>query len=208
MPLYTPNYPLPTTWANRPAATIGAGVTIFVTDVGVDGSIWISNGTVWKPTSIINLHRLVTPVTGGNGTAEEALIVSNVIPAAVLSIGRVLQVKFLLSKSGTVESTTHVTKIGTNSNGLTGASALSGGVSFNGANRQWGNIQEFCITSATSSQQTGLISGSTNYGLGTATVVSKTISDISNPLYISLTDTKTTGGIETITVQSFELNLL
>lgn len=208
MPLYTPNYPLPYTWATKPAATIGTGVTIFVTDVGINGSIWISNGTTWKPASPVILHRLLNTTTTSNGTAEELIALSSLIPAGVLAIGQTLTCNFLLTKSATTESTSNALKIGTNIDGITGASAISSSISLSTTNRQVAFTQLNVIISATQVQQ-GVIGGSAiPYGITTSsTFAARTIPNISNAMYVSITGTKTTGGIETISCPFFEVIL-
>ena len=76
-----------TSWASRPAASASTGQAIMVTDIGSNGSIWISNGVSWVP--------LASPLTLSNrfsnsqmdgtvGANTDVLLDAVTIPAYVL----------------------------------------------------------------------------------------------------------------------------
>lgn len=58
MPFYnqadttTPNF----TWSTKPAASELGRRQVFISDVGVNGSLWVSNGTTWSPVGPVILH--------------------------------------------------------------------------------------------------------------------------------------------------------
>ena len=195
-------------FASFPGVAAAAPGLYFFSDVGVDGSFWYNNGIALKPIAPIVLYRLLTPTTTSNGTAEELIAISSKIPNGVLAIGRVLTANFLLTKSATTESTANVLKIGTNANGITSATALSSSLSLSTTSRQLSFVQSNLIVGATSVQQGTLGGSTTPFGaITSATFAARTITNIANDLYISLTGTKTTGGIETISCPFFEVIL-
>lgn len=198
------------TWATKPNPVLNSGTEIFITDIGVVGSKWKSNGTIYVPLTPIVLSRLTTPITTSTGTAEEVLAVSSKIPSGVLAIGRRFQFEAYLLKSGTSESTASLLKIGTNSNGVTGATTISSSHPLSTTNRTLSITGGNIVITNTTIQQT-VIGGSvfsTGASTSTAGSTPRTITDVSsNDLYISLTCTKTTGSIETLTCQHFEIIL-
>ncbi len=200
--------PIVMAWASFPGPTLAPQGFYFFTNVGINGSMWYNNGTTLDPVGPVVLHRLLAQATGTNGIAEEALSVSPKIPAGVLKIGRKLITNFYVSKTGTVETVANFVKIGTNSNGVTGAASITSSLSLATTSRQLAMLYENLIVSATQVQATILGGSAVPYGSNTSTTFGlRNIADISNDLYISLTNTKTTGGIETVTVYSFEVIL-
>jgi hypothetical protein len=197
------------TWAAFPGPTLAPAGLYFFSDVGINGSFWYNNGTSLKPIGPIVLHRLITPLTTSNGTAEEAIAISGKIPVGVLAVGRQLRAEFLISKSGTVESTSNLLKIGTNADGKTGASTASSVLSLSTTSRQLAFIQINNIITNTQVQNISVGGSATPYNISTsAPVGARTIPDITaNDVYISLTGTKTTGGIETVSCLGFDVVL-
>lgn len=195
-------------FASFPGVAAAPPGLYFFSDVGINGSFWYNNGTTLKPISPIVLYRLITPTTSSNGAAEETIAVSSKIPNGVLQVGSRLDVNLLLTKSATTESTTNIIKIGTNADGKTSATALSSSLVLSTTSRQLAFVQSNVIVAATSVQQ-GVVGGSvTPFGVITsATFAPRTITNIANDLYVSITGTKTTGGIETISCPFFEVIL-
>ena len=74
-------------WAARPAASSAAGLAIVVPDVGVGGSLWLSNGVAWVPVSnpLLLVRKFSNAVmdasVGGNA---DVLLDSHTIPAYLL----------------------------------------------------------------------------------------------------------------------------
>ena len=74
-------------WASRPAASSSTGQAIMVTDVGSNGSIWISNGVSWVPLAspLTLFHRFSNAQMDGTvGANTDVLLDAVVIPAYVL----------------------------------------------------------------------------------------------------------------------------
>jgi hypothetical protein len=194
-------------FASFPGVAAAAPGLYFFSDVGVDGSFWYNNGTTLEPIAPIVLSRLSAQVASSNGTAEEAYAISPKISAGILKAGRKLQVFSTLVKSGTVETTSNAFKIGTNADGITGATSISSALALSFTNRAWVFESSHQVMSDTTLQQTTLPGSASPYGLSTSAVPSpRTIPSVAaNDLYISLTGTKTTGGIETLTAMHFDV---
>lgn len=75
-------------WASRPAAAGNTGRRIFVSDIGIGGSLWISDGTRWLPVFPILLSRgaAQTPPGGLTGTAAETAAVTYTLAADAMGI--------------------------------------------------------------------------------------------------------------------------
>lgn len=96
---------LKTDWANKPSASENPGVQIYVTDVGVNGSYWVSNGLRWNPIQDFTLFsNFYTTVSGGipsnSITNSEALtlatapdLVSFIVPAGVMGIKNKIKIE-------------------------------------------------------------------------------------------------------------------
>lgn len=90
-------------WATRPAAATAAGQGILVPDVGVGGSLWVSNGTAWVPVSNpLTLARKFSNASmdasvGGNA---DVLLDSHTIPAFVLGPASGLRITAAFSFPG------------------------------------------------------------------------------------------------------------
>lgn len=198
------------TWANKPAAANFQG-RIRVLGVGIDGSsVWYSNGVAWVPNQPIVLYRQLTPVTSGTGTAEEVLGVTGAIPAGVLAAGRQLRIEFGENKSGAAETVTNTLKLGTNADGKTGATSISSTLSLSTTNRMLSCFAVNNVLSATTIQQMQIGGSTQAYGASTSMTgaTPRTVPDLTtNAIYLSLTCTKTTGGIETATCPFFDVVL-
>lgn len=197
------------TWAEFPGPSAAPQGLYFFSNIGVNGSFWYNDGTKLSPIAPILLYRLLTAFTSTTGTAEETYAVTGKIPIGVLAIGRQLRAELLLTKSGTAESTSSNVKIGTNADGKTGATSISSAFStLTGSNRQLAFVQTQTFLTNTSVQQSIIGGSAVPYGVTTSStgITPRTIPDISaNELYVSLTGTKTTGGIETVTVPAFDV---
>lgn len=74
-------------WGSRPAAAASVGQAILVTDVGVNGSVWISNGSDWLSLAspLTLAHKLSNArMDGSVGARSDVLLDSYTIPAYVL----------------------------------------------------------------------------------------------------------------------------
>ncbi len=76
-----------TSWASRPAAAASPGQAIMITDVGVNGSVWISNGSDWVSLAspLTLAHKFSNArMDGSVGARTDVLLDSTTIPAYVL----------------------------------------------------------------------------------------------------------------------------
>lgn len=82
------------TWATKPSAAIYSGSEITITDVGLGGSRWRSNGTRWVNMHPIVLAALNGPVTrdASVSTAESGAVCTALIPGGVMNVNSMIQV--------------------------------------------------------------------------------------------------------------------
>lgn len=80
------------TWETIPAANTVNGWTVFVSNVGVGGSFWTSNGTGWYPVG----GMVVLAVSGANiantGNTTENTVATVTIPAGMLGANGAVEV--------------------------------------------------------------------------------------------------------------------
>ena len=82
------------TWATKPDATLYNGSEITITDVGIIGSRWRSNGTRWVNMHPIVLGALPSPVTqlASVSTAESAAVWALTVKGGVMDINSMIQI--------------------------------------------------------------------------------------------------------------------
>jgi hypothetical protein len=91
------------TWAARPAAAASAGQGMWVTDVGVAGSLWFSNGIAWMPVSnpLVLAHKFSNArMDASVGANADVLLDSHLIPAFVLGPTSALRITAAFSFPG------------------------------------------------------------------------------------------------------------
>lgn len=79
-------------WTNRPSASSVIGELIYITNVGIGGSYWISNGTYWSP-----LNGEVTLAQSGaaypmTGAATEQVMATYTLPGGLMSANGQLEI--------------------------------------------------------------------------------------------------------------------
>ena len=81
------------TWAGKPSAAAYSGAEITITDVGVGGSRWRSNGTRWVNMHTIVLGTLPAPVTqlASVSTAESAAVWTLTVKGGVMDVNSMIQ---------------------------------------------------------------------------------------------------------------------
>lgn len=81
------------TWAGKPSAAAYSGAEITITDVGVGGSRWRSNGTRWVNMHPIVLGTLPAPVTqlASVSTAESAAVWTLTVKGGVMDVNSMIQ---------------------------------------------------------------------------------------------------------------------
>lgn len=180
------------TYATLPSAAANSGAMARITDIGpaTAGSLWLSNGTIWKPaTGRIVLSTLAARFNRAAGLGE-AIAFQYQMPAAFLNVLDRLRINASYSKAGTTTTCTWAVYIGPL--GTTGDPALTGmsGSVLSAANRSVGVISDLVVRSATTITKQG--SGTTTAAsyaaaVSTAFAAATAISNISNSLYITLT---------------------
>jgi hypothetical protein len=129
----------PFTFATLPAAASNSGVVARVTDVGrAGGSLWMSDGTIWRPVAPVKIYENTGLITGiSSGTEQVVLAIPYV---ANILTGKIFRLLCSMGRNGTTDAwttltlrmgangTTADTAIATYTTVLTGGSARSQGV--------------------------------------------------------------------------------
>lgn len=84
-------------WTNRPSASSTIGELIYITNVGIGGSYWISNGTYWSP-----LNGEVTLAQSGaaidmTGASTEQIMATYTLPGGLMTPWSQLEIIVLWS---------------------------------------------------------------------------------------------------------------
>lgn len=184
------------TWALRPAAADWAGEIIRITDVGVIGSYWISDGTRW---TLLNgsvvLAQSATPVAVPANT-DEATLATISIKGGMMGISGALRVLALFSETASANAKTHRVKLGATTFAslvVTAGTVVTAGLWPCIYNRQAANSQ-VCHPS-------GAV-----VGTSAAAVVTGTI-DTSADADLTITGQKASGA-ETLSLQAYTVELL
>ena len=191
-------------WANRPLATGNGGVVIYITNVGVGGSYWLSDGIRWRALggSVVLLN------TGGaSGTYDSKTIPYSLgIPAGLLQAGDRIAVQNVLAKSGASDTFTRSITFGP-----------AGGITdpYIASNSQPGTTTRFindvtAVYRKTATSLGPISNGSIGgYGTTTAAVADVAVSNldtVSQLLDLSVLKTAGTAG-ETLTVERYIVTL-
>lgn len=80
-------------WAERPSASEHPFRLMLVTDIGVSGSFWISNGSSWSPISPITLSAQYENVSKTDADDSELIAFTTVIPGGLMGNNRTLEVR-------------------------------------------------------------------------------------------------------------------
>jgi len=198
-------------FASLPAAASNAAAEIRVTDVGPSGygSLWSSNGTVWKPINgQLKIYQQNTRTSVAGGGAE-TIVGQYLMPAGFLKTNDRLRLFMSSSKAGT--TTTCVWKVYVGTAGTTADALITGmsGTIMAAANLAVGSITDIKVMSATSIQKMGVgNTGTAGYAAtgNTAAAAATTISNVSNALY--LTVTLTPGATDAVACEDMMLEYL
>ena len=81
------------TYAGLPAVSSNSGKNYQVTDIGTGGSLWYSNGTIWKPQSgIVNLFTTTTQVNT-NAVINDVTLATYTLPAGIMGVSGLLRMR-------------------------------------------------------------------------------------------------------------------
>ena len=91
------------TWATKPLPSALTG-QIYISDIGVGGSYWYSDGSKWRPVGgRVTLKNTLTDVT--NATVQKVVLDYATLPAGLVSDGDVLAVSFVKERTGGTSDT-------------------------------------------------------------------------------------------------------
>lgn len=93
-------------WASKPAAAAASGLIIQVADVGIGGSLWISDGTSWVPLHQVTLGRGAAASNSVTGTANETALATVNVPAGAMGLSGSLRIRTLWSFTGSTNTKT------------------------------------------------------------------------------------------------------
>lgn len=190
------------TWATKPAANaFPVGTPIYITDVGVGGSRWITDGTNWYPeagrlllaqnSNPISITGTVTDQTGPSGTARAIIT----IPAGILLANGSAEIETFWTYTNSANAKNLRVRYG----GTSGTSYL------NTSPTTTNCVQNVCIirnSNATNSQKGFLAAASSHFGSGAGTTTSAI--DTTATVDIVIGGQLTNTG-ETITLESYTI---
>lgn len=108
------------TWATLPAASSATGKRYRVSDVGPNGSDWISNGTAWEPVQGIVMLARSAVAASVTGTLSETALATLTIKAALMGANGQLRITTLWSHTNSANNKTLKIRLG----GISGATML------------------------------------------------------------------------------------
>lgn len=94
------------TWATRPPAASLVASVIYISNIGVNGSYWISNGTFWSPVNGEVTLAQSGASTNLTGTTSETALVTYTLPGGLMSTVGQLEIIFMYSYTNSANSKT------------------------------------------------------------------------------------------------------
>jgi hypothetical protein len=196
------------TWATKPLASAYIG-RAFISDVG-GGSIWISNGTRWRPeggrVTLLSLNASVTATFGAEAIFSGT---SLLLHAGLFQNYDKLRVTGTLGKSAAVETASQKFKLGTLGT-IVDTTLLTQPTNVTGANQSSGFEMEFRRESATSVRKIGNSLTTHQYSGPTAAGVNAavTVSDLdANATYFHYSNLSS-AAVETYTLYDYNVELI
>lgn len=170
-------------WANRPEASSAKGEVYYFTDIGPNGSYWISNGEFWSP-----VNGEVTLFSSGvetsiTGTLLETTIAAYTLPGGIMSKIGSIDLYVLFSSTNSANSKTLRVR-------HSDVGSIAGIQYYNTGFSTISSIQAFCSIKSNNStiQQKGYGLYGVSSGLGlTASIIVTNNRDMTLPSDITLT---------------------
>jgi hypothetical protein len=192
-------------WTGRPSATGMTGRPIEITDIGIGGSIWISDGTNWKPAAPIVIQRGNVQIANSND-ATAHLFVGVLVPGGTLGLNGSLFVDTYWTFTGSTNSKTPQIRLHT-------ASAATGGTAYITPAITTGTVvadrlQTTIKNRNSASSQVGpaaALFGGT--GTTTSAVPVTSSIDTSSDTYVNIVGTMASGA-ETMNLEFYEVRLV
>lgn len=156
-----PFLPVEYTWSAKPLASRLNGVTIKITDIGTNGSLWISNGTRWTPLNGDVTLACSNASPSLTGTLSETALATYTIPGGLMSATSELEIVTLWTYTNSANTKTLRIRLG----------GIAGAIFYGAAPTTTASCQAFTIirNAASTSSQIGMASGSSS-GLGSSTI--------------------------------------
>lgn len=189
------------TWAALSALTASAysGRQYLVTDLGIGGSLWRSDGSVWQLVAPVVLYKIVAQQTL-TGTTSETVLAQYTLPANALGSDRKLTAEAVFGTTVSANAKTNRIRHGASA-GTGNALASLAAISTTGSQRVWGGVRN----RTTTSQIQAHTSLSGNGGNSTSTFTTGSL-DTTAATVVSFTGTLGSSG-ETITLEYGEVIL-
>lgn len=170
-------------WANRPSAANNYGMVIEVSNIGTNGSYWVSNGTRWMPMNGDITLANVNSTYSHTGTVAETTLATVTIPGGVMGTSSRIEVIALFTTTNSANTKTIKVKFG--------------GTSYYSVNSTTINavttVTNICNNKSTSSQIGS--GGNSSAGIGSATVAAATSSvDTTQDVALTFTGTLANSG--------------
>lgn len=189
-------------FASPPAASSYANKIAFASDLGNNGCLMISNGTIWRPVSGICVLAQSNTASSTTGDTSEHALLTYTIPANWLVANSMLRITALWSASSNTNSKNWRIRYG---------AGLGGSVFLNLASNTTGTAAYSSMTmirerNATNSQ-VAYNSGSTIAFNTTSAVITSAV-DTTASQTLSLTGQNTTSGSDTTTLEGYTIELV
>jgi hypothetical protein len=200
-----PNYPT-FAWASVPAAASLTGRIIQVSDVGVSGgSLFISNGTNWKPLFPVVIARSNSGVGNSSSTnSAEFNLATVTIPAGLMGLNGTLAIDFFGSQTASTNSRTWNLRHNTTSGAVTGGTLIVNNANA-AANASFRALLRLSNRASASVQLAAPAALATGGGYGAGAKVDGAI-DTGSVSYLNFNGIKATG-TETMTLESYQVVL-
>ncbi|MGE3607996.1 MAG: hypothetical protein AB7I27_00310 [Bacteriovoracaceae bacterium] len=108
------------TWANRPPASSVAEEVIFVSNVGISGSYWISDGSYWVPLGGEVMLAKSTTASSVTGVTDETQLAVYTLPGGIVTPWSQIEISFLFSYTNSASSKTMRIKNSAVGSGISG----------------------------------------------------------------------------------------
>jgi hypothetical protein len=195
------------TWTTKPLASVLSG-QIFISDVGVGGSYWYSDGSKWRPVGgRVTIKNNIADIT--NNAAPKVVLDYATIPAGLWLDGDVIEFSYTKERTGGVADTdatdimigtvaaTPGNSTGINTSGLAAANiTLSSG----------GRLRK---ESATNVRPLAIAGTTGGMGASTAANTVVVMADMdANTTYLQITSDLTMAGGEVVHLRGFTVTLI
>lgn len=198
------------TWAQLGALSAASfpGLQVYVSDVGVGGSYWYSDGSKWRPVGgRVTIKNTISPVT--NNAAPKIILDYATLPAGLVADGDLLEVRYHKERTGGTADT-DATDI-MHGYELVAGTCVSTGMTTNALATTNISLTGQCLLrkeSATSLRPL-TIGGASGLGASTSAYAAVTVSNMdSGQTYLVITSDLTTAGGEVSVLRGFVVTLI